>query len=168
MRPLRSAHWCDTFFALLSPHCSSCKPKTYAYPLPDEGMVNGCIDSAGHTLWNILYPQCSPGMFLLLMTHFHNPTSTPCLWFSDSSGEVLGYFPSELGQTDLRRILAMVCANKSPKVSGQFLSLGRESHRHLNTSLVGTSSLGWSLLLPRSTSMEAGPSLQRDLRDFGT
>lgn len=30
----------------------------------------------------------------------------------------------------------MVCVNKSPKASGQFLGLGRESHGHHNTSLV--------------------------------
>lgn len=108
MTPLRSAHWFDPFFALLPPYYSFRKSKTDAYPFPDKDVVNGCIDSAGHTLWNYPGPRYSPGMFLLLMTHLLNPTSSPWLCtISGSQTQTERYWPTpppEPDQTDLRRI----------------------------------------------------------------
>lgn len=94
---LRSAHWVGLLIDLLPPHCSSRKPQTDAYPLPDEGVVNGCLDIAGCTLWKcpgppVLLRYVSPSDVPPSQSHIHSLTVYQ-LQFSNTSTEALGYSP---------------------------------------------------------------------------
>lgn len=83
-------------------HCSPSSPLLFlqapdAHPFPDEGVVNGCLDSAGCTLWFCLGPPVllryvSSSDDLPSQSHIHSLVLYH-LWFSNTSTEALGYFP---------------------------------------------------------------------------